>query len=132
MMIPWVLLLARLLLFMVLLVSVPTPIISQLLRWNFSIAIHYFLFSFIYHWYLSHVVNPYLTMQTISKISSYTSQSFTWCLNAREFNGWLSDYNIFLIISKFWNWISNFDILDIWILDWIMGMILVSGEWMGF
>jgi hypothetical protein len=42
------------------------------------------------------------------------------------------DYNIFLIISKFWNWISNFDILDIWILDGILGMILASGEWMGF
>jgi hypothetical protein len=127
-----VLLLTRLLLSMALLVSVSTLIIPQLLRWNFLINIHYFLSSFIYHWYLSPFVNPYFTMQTISEISSYTSHSFTWCLNAREFNWWLLDYNIFLIISKFWNWISNFDMLDIWILDWIMGMILACGEWMGF
>lgn len=132
MMISWVLFFTRLLLFMALLVNVSTLVIPQLLRWNFFINIHYFLFSFIYHWYLSHFVNPCLIMQTISKISSYTSHSFTWCLNAREFNWWLLDYNILLIISKFWNCISNIDILYIWILDWIMGMILASGEWMGF
>ncbi len=56
--------------------------------------------------------------------------------------------HIFDVIPKFWNWIFNFDVLDIWISDfgilefgiwifgillhWIMGMFLANGESMGF